>query len=160
MVCTHWTIINETWKPQVPGMLILRKKKNADYTKNYVKNRWYLLPWVPSALPRRNLSYFDTLVEFKKTNRSYYRKRFTAAYVLALVEIQTTVCTYWTISIGNSMVSSAIWEKHALVSFSKTYKIARVRRTSAICAFLKNSWVHVFPKFHEKPYYYLIIIYI
>ena len=24
--------------------------------------------------------------------------------------------------------------------------------------FLKNSWVHVFPKFHEKPYYYLIII--
>ena len=43
------------------------------------------------------------------------------------------------ISIGNSMVSSAIWEKHARVSFSKTYKIARVRRTSAICAFLKNS---------------------
>ena len=43
------------------------------------------------------------------------------------------------ISIGNSMVSSAIWEKHARVSFSKTYKIARVPRTSAICAFLKNS---------------------
>ena len=42
------------------------------------------------------------------------------------------------ISIGNSMVSSAIWEKHARVSFSKTYKIARVRRMSAICAFLKN----------------------
>ena len=30
-------------------------------------------------------------------------------------------------SIGNSMVSSAIWEKHARVSFSKTYKIARVQ---------------------------------
>ena len=42
------------------------------------------------------------------------------------------------VSIGNSMVSSAIWEKHVQVSFSKTYKIARVRRMSAICAFLKN----------------------
>ena len=36
------------------------------------------------------------------------------------------------------MVSSATWEKHARVSFSKTYKSARVRRTSAICAFLKT----------------------
>ena len=33
------------------------------------------------------------------------------------------------ISIGSSMVSSAIWEKHARVSFSKTIKITRVRRT-------------------------------
>ena len=41
------------------------------------------------------------------------------------------------------MVSSAIWEKHARVSFSKTYKIARVRRTSAICAL----------KTHEKLIY-------
>ena len=41
------------------------------------------------------------------------------------------------VSIGNSMVSSAIWEKHARVSFSKTYKIARVRRTSSICVFEK-----------------------
>ena len=38
-------------------------------------------------------------------------------------------------SIGNSTVSSAIWERHARVSFSKMYKIAQVRRTSAICAF-------------------------
>ena len=30
------------------------------------------------------------------------------------------------------MVSSAIWKKHARVSFLKTIKIARVRRTSAI----------------------------
>ncbi len=36
------------------------------------------------------------------------------------------------ISIGNSMVSSAIWKKHARVSFSKTIEIAQVRRTSAI----------------------------
>ena len=41
------------------------------------------------------------------------------------------------VSIGNSMVSSAIWKKHARVSFSKTYKIARVRRTSSICVFEK-----------------------
>ena len=45
------------------------------------------------------------------------------------------------------MVSSAIWEKHARVSFSKTSK-----------AFLKNSRVHIFPKLHEKSYYYLLII--
>ena len=30
-----------------------------------------------------------------------------------------------TISIGNSMVSSAIWKKHARVSFSKTIEIRR-----------------------------------
>jgi hypothetical protein len=35
-------------------------------------------------------------------------------------------------NIGNRMVCHAIWEKHARVSFSKTIKIARVRRTSAI----------------------------
>ena len=56
------------------------------------------------------------------------------------------------------MVSSAIWEKHAQVSFSKTYKIARVRRTN-LCVFEKLMSA-CFPKFHEKPYYYLIIIYI
>ena len=36
------------------------------------------------------------------------------------------------ISIGNSLVSSPIWEKHARVSFSKMFNIARVRRTSAV----------------------------
>ena len=36
------------------------------------------------------------------------------------------------ISIGRRMVSSAIWIKHARVSFSKSIKIARVQRTSAI----------------------------
>ncbi len=42
-------------------------------------------------------------------------------------------CTFLeVISIGNSMASSAIWKKHARVSFSKTIEIARVRRTSAI----------------------------
>jgi hypothetical protein len=47
------------------------------------------------------------------------------------------------------MVSSAIWEKHARVSFSKTIKLK--------C--LKNSRVYIFFKLHEKPYYYLLIIY-
>ena len=46
------------------------------------------------------------------------------------------------------MVSSAIWKKHARVSFSKTIKIARLRRTSAIWGLWKT---------HE--FYYLLIIY-
>ncbi len=41
------------------------------------------------------------------------------------------------------MVSSAIWKKHARVSFSKTIKL------TSVCFF----------KLHEKPYYYLLIIY-
>ena len=47
-------------------------------------------------------------------------------------------------SIGNNMVSSAIWEKHARVSFSKTI----FEKLTSVC----------FSKFHEKPYYYLLII--
>ena len=42
------------------------------------------------------------------------------------------------ISISNSMVSCAIWEKHARVSFSL------------------NSQILVFPKFHEKVRNYTI----
>ena len=38
------------------------------------------------------------------------------------------------ICIGNSIISSAITDKQARVSF-KNCKIARVRRTSAICGF-------------------------
>ena len=38
------------------------------------------------------------------------------------------------ISIGNRMISSAIWDKSARVNFSKTNKIARARRASAICS--------------------------
>ena len=38
------------------------------------------------------------------------------------------------ISIGNHMISSAIWDKSARVNFSKTNKIARARRASAICS--------------------------
>ena len=37
------------------------------------------------------------------------------------------------ISIGNHMISSTIWDKSAGVNFSKTNKIARARRASAIC---------------------------
>ena len=38
------------------------------------------------------------------------------------------------ISIGNHMISSAIWDKSERVNFSKTNKIARARRASAICS--------------------------
>jgi hypothetical protein len=62
------------------------------------------------------------------------------------------------IKIGNSMVSSAIWKKHARVSFSKTIKIARVRRTCAISSLWKTH-EFMFLKLHEKPYDYLLIIY-
>ena len=58
--------------------------------------------------------------------------------ILIIIKI-VKIAIIMIVSIGNSMVSSAIWEKHVRVSFSKTYKIARVRRMSAICAFLKNS---------------------
>ncbi len=55
------------------------------------------------------------------------------------------------IRIGNSMVSSAICEKHARVSFSKTFKIN-------LSVFEKlKSRVNVFPKLHKKSYYYLCI---
>ncbi len=51
--------------------------------------------------------------------------------VFVYLVISCFLCTLY-ICIGNSMVSSAIWKKHARVSFSKTIEIARVRRTSAI----------------------------
>ena len=55
------------------------------------------------------------------------------------------------IRIGNSMVSSAICEEHARVSFSKTFKIN-------LSVFEKlKSRVYVFPKLHKKSYYYLCI---
>ena len=37
------------------------------------------------------------------------------------------------ISIGNHMVSSAIWDKSARENFSKANQIARARRASVIC---------------------------
>ena len=40
-------------------------------------------------------------------------------------------------SIGNHMISSAIWDKSAQVNFSKTNKIARARKASAVCSLLK-----------------------
>ena len=53
------------------------------------------------------------------------------------------------------MVSSAIWEKHALMSSSKTHKLHSSFGLVQSCTLLKNSLVHVFPKLHSKPYYYL-----
>ena len=50
------------------------------------------------------------------------------------------------------MVSREIWEKHALMSFSKTHKLHSSFGLVQFCTFLKNSLVHVFPKLHSKPY--------
>ncbi len=47
------------------------------------------------------------------------------------------------ICIGNSTVSSAIWKKHTLVNFEVFEKL------TSVCFF----------KVHEKPYYFLLIIY-
>ena len=65
------------------------------------------------------------------------------------------------ICIGKSMVSSAIWKKHARVSFSNSIKIARVRRTSSIwglwktheCVFFQIAWetmLLLINNIHEK----------
>ena len=56
------------------------------------------------------------------------------------------------------MVSREIWEKHALMSFSKTHKLHSSFGLVQFCTFLKNSLVHVFPKLHSKPYYYLYLL--
>ncbi len=44
--------------------------------------------------------------------------------VICNVEALRNIFSIFIISIGNSMVSSAIWKKHARVRFSKTIKIA------------------------------------
>ncbi len=61
------------------------------------------------------------------------------------------------------MVSSAIWKKHARVSFSKTIKIARVNLTIEgrvqFEVFEKLTSVCFFQIARENHYYYLLIIY-
>ena len=59
------------------------------------------------------------------------------------------------IGIGNSMVSSAVWKKHARVSFSKRIEIARVGRRVQFEVFEKLTSV-CFLKLHEKPYILLV----
>ena len=61
---------------------------------------------------------------------------------------------------NSEMVSSAIWIKHARVSFSKSIKIAQSEKDECYLRSLKNSRVLVLSKFHEKPSYYVLIIYI
>ena len=43
----------------------------------------------------------------------------------------------WNLILGNSMVSSAIWKKHARVSFSKTIK-GLLRMSAINLRYLKN----------------------
>ena len=57
------------------------------------------------------------------------------------------------------MVSSAIWIKHARVSFSKSIK-KHESEGRVLFESLKNSRALVLFKFHEKPSYYVLIIYI
>jgi hypothetical protein len=52
--------------------------------------------------------------------------------LLLLLLIVVYIHVLFTVCIGNGMVSSALWIKHARMSFQKTIKIARVRRTNAI----------------------------
>ncbi len=52
------------------------------------------------------------------------------------------------------MVSSAIWKKTCTSEFFKDDQNCTSPKDS-----LKNSRVYVFFKLHEKPYYYLLIIY-
>ena len=67
---------------------------------------------------------------------------------------QSLYCGYVTradkydISMDNSMISNAIWEKHARVSFSKTIedKFEVFENSESVC----------FSRFHEKQYYYLL----
>ena len=59
------------------------------------------------------------------------------------------------ICIGNHMISSAIWNKWARVNFSKTNKIARARRASAIWGLWKiYKWL--FQIAQEKSCDYLV----
>ena len=70
----------------------------------------------------------------------YIKRRFFLCYV--------TRADKYNISMGNSMVSKAIWEKHARVSFSKTIedKFEVFENSESVC----------FSRFHEKQYYYLL----
>ncbi len=63
------------------------------------------------------------------------------------------------VCIGNSMVSSAIWKKTCTSEFFKEDQNCTSPKDKCNLKSLKNSRVHVFLKLHEKPYYYLLIIY-
>ena len=75
-----------------------------------------------------------------------------------LYALFNTAIIYSDICISNSTVSSAIWKKHEQVSFSKTIKIARVRRTSLPFVVFEKLTSACFFKLHEK-HHCLFIIY-
>ena len=58
------------------------------------------------------------------------------------------------------MISSAIWDKFARVNFSKTKKIARARKASAICGLLKIYECGFILNCAKKSCDYLLIIHI
>ncbi len=57
------------------------------------------------------------------------------------------------------MVSSAIWKKTCTSEFFKDDQNCTSPKDECNLKSLKNSRVYVFFKLHEKPYYYLLIIY-
>ncbi len=64
------------------------------------------------------------------------------------------------ICIGNSMVPSAIWKKHARVRvFQRRSKLHESEGRVQFDVFEKLTSVFFF-KLHEKPYYYLLMIYL
>ena len=58
------------------------------------------------------------------------------------------------------MISSAIWDKSTRVNFSKTNKIVRARRASAICSLLKIYECGFIQICTRKSCDYLLIIHI
>ena len=61
--------------------------------------------------------------------------------------------------IANHMISSAIWNKQARVNFSKTNKIARARKASAIWGSERFTSAYLFQIASEKSCDFLLIIY-
>ena len=57
------------------------------------------------------------------------------------------------------MVSSTIWKKTCTSEFFKDDRNCTSPKDECNLKSLKNSRVYVFFKLHEKPYYYLLIIY-
>lgn len=60
----------------------------------------------------------------------------------------------WTICIGSHMISSAIWDKLARISFSNANQLARACRASEIWRLSKKLWVLIYLKLHGENHDY------
>ena len=85
--------------------------------------------------------------------------QWTVRYKHKFMKLQLSRTFLCKLLISNSMVSR--FDKHALVSFSKTSNIVGPTRPSHSCyfeVFKLNSLVHVVSKLHSKPCYYLYLL--